>query len=637
MGIFDSARRAFNEAIERRKVFLAGFLLMLTGFALTFSYFRGYFDNDRYSWILWFASVTLLMFSVRSDYAGLSGSPLKLVSPGFRKLMFFAAGVTALYFLTHLMNYSTAPWNSYGLFDDAAWDIYFVQEFTQPGASVQVAFNDLQIGRIGRELVFHYFIGIWFRLFGFNLFIFNMALIFLGYITVLFTSLLAYRIFDDLTMAAACAVLMNFYPMHFTQVFMGHRYAICAPLMMISVYFLYMGYKTHSRVKAIAGGVFAALCMSSAIMGKQYIYALAGTVVFYLIFHINKRKEIIKHAEITSLAAAGFIFAVIPLFSYILVNREIYTLRESSLIVEFFGKLKSEGSKPLWDNIRLWYQTVFAQKSFQRQFMHDYPVIHWSMLVFVVSGMILAFIRKHYYILLMIAIPSAGCFVAASYDFRLLISAPFIILAAVFSVKELSELIKNRKVRNTAVLILAAALVISPVNYLYRLSKDPNGQYLLPHRSVAASRFIQDVVVGDEDPDFLMKKDEFRRQAWNDRYDTLAATRESYAHVHAFLHDHDAYKVLDLLANFPYRGRDPELLAGYFRESVGKYENNGRDLMLVIEKGEEVSDILDLLNSFEKGSVRLHSTVIDGVKLEMFAILIENEDIADFMEYVLRG
>lgn len=605
---------------------ILGLFFMLCCFAVTFNYFSGTIPFDRVSWIFWFASIIFLISSVRPKLPSFSNIPSGII--------YFILGVTVLYFVTHLINYEVAPWSSYGLFDDAAWDIYFVQDFTMPGASVQIAFNDMEVGRIGRELVFHYYIGIWFTIFGYNLFVFNMALVFLGYITVLFTSLLAYRIFDSFPIGIAAAVLMNFYPMHFTQVFMGHRYAICAPLMMISTFFLYTGFKDKSRVRAILGGVFASLCMSSAIMGKQFIYGIIGSVILYMVFHIKKRKEILGKTYIASYAFLGFVFGIIPLISYMTVNSDIYTMRESSLIGEFFDRVRVEGAAPIWNNIKVWYDTVFGTKSFQRQFMHDYPIIHWSLIVFVVIGAVVSFIKKHYYIALMIAIPTAGCIVATSYDFRLLISAPFIILAVVFSLKFIHDRIKENRTADIAVIIISIALSISPAIYLYRLSLDPNAQYLLPHRSVAASRFIQDVVVGVDDPDFSMKKDEFRRGAVNSDYDTLAATRESYAHVHAFLHDHEAYEVLGLLRNFPYIGKSSSLLKEYFSDSIAGYETGSKDLVIVLENGNEVAPIIESLRRFDKGLISEYSDVIDGYEIEMFVMKIANSYIADFKEYI---
>ncbi len=599
---------------------------MISGFLIAYSYFRGLIPYDRFSWIFWLASIIFLVISVSPKRHSLSDVSYRI--------LFFVLGVTALYFITHLINYNTAPWNSFGLFDDAAWDIYFVQDFTMPGASIQVAFNDMQVGRIGRELIFHYYIGIWFMLFGFNLFVFNMALVFLGYITVLFTALLAYNIFDSFPIGIAAAVLMNFYPMHFTQVFMGHRYAICAPLMMISLFYLYTGFKTDSRTRGILGGVFAALCMSSAIMGKQFIYGLIGSVFLFIVFHIRKRKELADRTDVASYAFVGFVFGLVPLLSYMSVNNEIYTMRESSLIKEFFDKIRENGLEPLWENIRVWYKTVFDEKSFQRQFMHNYPILHWSMLGFVVFGTFLSFIRKHYYIALMIAIPTAGCFVTICYDFRLLISAPFIILAVVFSLSILTGFIKDKRIQTITVIAISLVLSISPMIFLYRLSLNPNGQYLLPHRSVAASRFIQDVVVGVDNPDFSMKKDEFRRAVVDFDYDTLASARESYAHVHAFLHDYDAYKVLNLLSNFPYRGRDPSVLKGFFTEAIAKYERGSKDLMIVIEEGSEVSSILEILSSFNNGRIKEYGTVIDGLSLNIFTMRIPNENIEEFKEFV---
>lgn len=616
----------FNETINKRNLFILSIYFMLSCFAITYAFFRGAVPYDRFSWIFWIVSIVLLCLSIYRKPQN--------IDVDTKKILLFVLAVTAVYFITHLWNYNIAPWNSNGLFDDAAWDIYFVQDYKAPGSSFQIAFNDLQIGRIGRELVFHNFIGIWFKIFGYNLFMFNMALIFLGYITVLFTSLLAYRIFNNFAYAAVAAIFINFFPMHYTQVFMGHRYAICAPLMMVSMYFLYHGYKSTSQMRMAVGGVFAALCMSSAIMGKQYIYALVGTIILLFILNFRKRKEIYTKLPLLAVGAVGFLFASVPLFSYILVNSEIYSMRESSLISDFFARIKIEGLKPLWENVRIWYETMFSNTSYQRQFMHEFPILSWTFLLFVIVGAVESFMHKHYYIALMIAVTIAGSFVTICYDFRLLISAPFYVLSIVFAFHAIVSLIKNYRIRYLVLFVLTLCLIISPVKYLFKLSSSTNGQYLLPHTSVAASRFIQDVVAGEDEPDFKMEKDEFNRVNNNSEYDTLAATKNSYAHVHAFLHDYDAFKILKLLNNFPYSGKDPNLLQKYFTNSIFEYKKTNKDLMIVMEKGDEIYSIMELLNSYADGSVKEYSENIDGIKLEIFTVRIPKEYIEDFKSYI---
>lgn len=72
-----------------------------------------------------------------------------------------------LFALTHVWNFKTAPWNQNGLFDDAAWDIYFAKTHVLSNEPFQPAYSD-GIG-IAREAVFHCYITAFFVLFGYNL------------------------------------------------------------------------------------------------------------------------------------------------------------------------------------------------------------------------------------------------------------------------------------------------------------------------------------------------------------------------------------------------------------------------------------------------------------------------------------
>lgn len=621
--IFDS----FKESIQNKKTFFTALVLIIAAFVISFLYFNGTIAADRISLVLWMIAILLVVFSFynKSEDRDTSG----------KKFLLLILGISILYFVSHLWNFNTAPWNANGLFDDAAWDIYFVQDFAQSNSSLLIM-KDIIVGGIARELVFHQYISLWFQLFGYNLLIFNIALIFLGYITVLFTSLLAFRIFRSYTYASITAVLVNFFPLHFTQVFMGHRYAICAPLMMISLYFLYYGYQKKSVLRVSVGGVFAALCLQSAIMGKQYIYALVGFLILFILFNLKRKSKIKENAPLIFSASVAFIIAAIPLVAFILTNKDMYMMRESSLIGEFFTRVKSDGIKPLIDNIKICNETLFAKFTYQRQFMNGYPVIPYLFIPFILLGIVVSFIKKHYYILLMILIPLTGNLVTTCYDFRLLISAPFYILTMVFALSWLGSMITAKKLQYLAIFCVTALLVISPVNYINTLSKDPNGQYLLPHTSVAASRFIQDIAAGETSPKFTMKFDEFDRISNNAKYDTLAATRNSYAHVNTFLHNFDRRKIMSLLDNFPYINKDPKALMVFFKNAIAGYTPSDRDLMIVIEKGEEVNGILDTLLTYDKKATVVYKEEIDGRTIEMFTMRIPFAGIADFKEYVSK-
>ncbi|MHB1484971.1 MAG: glycosyltransferase family protein [Saccharofermentanales bacterium] len=631
MMIFEKMIGMLDIIVQKKRIFILSFIYMITAFIISFLYFKGIVIKDRISWIFWVISISLLMISVYKK----SGSKKTKIFDGEKsKLFLLIIGIAIIYFVTHFWNYGIAPWNSNGLFDDAAWDIYFVQEYTTGQAPVQIIFNDSEIGRISRELVFHYYIGAWFNIFGYNLLIFNIALIFLGFITVLFTSLLILLIFRRYLYAIAAAALMNFFPMYYTQIFIGHRYAICVPLMMISIYYIYYGFRKKSIFGTCLGGVFAALCMESAIMGKQYIYALAATGIFYILFTLKDKNKIKDSIPLMIAFTTAFLFTMIPLLTYMLTNHSVYNVRESNLIKEFFARVQKDGFAPIWENICICFKTIFSGFTYQRQFMNAFPIIPYLYLPFIILGMIIAFLKKHYYILFMIAIPLAGNIVAISFDFRLLISAPFYIISVVFAFHWLVSYLADKKMQAAAVFIGSAILLVSPVQYLYSLSMNTNGQYYMPHKSVAASRLIQDIVVGDKSPDTEMKWNEFRRENNNSQYDTLAATRYSYAHVHAFLNDYDAFKILSLTNNFPYDGVEPVLLKGYFAKAISDFKYNDKDLMLVIEKGPEMAEILRILKKFDKKEIKEYSKNVDGAVIQMFTMRIADSDFKVFKDYI---
>ncbi|MDR3239382.1 MAG: glycosyltransferase family 39 protein, partial [Clostridiales bacterium] len=275
---------AFLSGVQNRWLLIFSILLALGGFGISLFQYLNLIAVDKISWIFWLASIALL-FAAFLERGQIRRYPSKIRK---QEIVLFAL-LTLVYFITRLFRFDVAPWNFFsGLFDDAAWDIYFANEYVTSGAhSFQVIFLDGFAG-ISRELLFHYYITAFFKLFGYNLFVFNISLLVLGYITVLFTALTVSKLLKSFSVGLLAGVLLNFLPFHVTQTFMGHRYAICPPLMMISLYYLTTAFQNKSFPRAVLGGVFAAFCLESAIMGKQYVYSLAGFVVLYTAFHWKK-------------------------------------------------------------------------------------------------------------------------------------------------------------------------------------------------------------------------------------------------------------------------------------------------------------------------------------------------------------
>lgn len=688
-----------------RKAALCAALLCAGGvWLLSVLYYRGILETNFPAGWLWLFSFPLLSAAFwerrRPRAAPLAGGPCAV--PGANawaadakvwKTLVLA--VSAVYFVSHLYNFPNAPWNHYGLFDDAAWDVFVAQERCFTGGAFEIIFWNPDIGMISRELLFHYYISILFRLFGYNLLVFNLALVLLGWITVLFTALLAADLLESPLCGFAAGLALNFLPLEFTQVFMGHRYAICGPMILISAFFLNRAFRRRSLPRAgaapdtlppreaaagsvpyaVAGGVFAGFAMESAIMGKQYLWALIGAAILHgAVYAFQRWKKIPRREAWTPRQTLPVLFGVLigyavaaaPLYAYIATHGALYNIRQANLSAEFFAQLRAEGFPALWKRLARLWETLFAAQSYSRQFSDAFPVLTWYLAVPAVFGAAVMFFRKYFVTALMLAITLAANVVSESYDFRLLTAAPFAAIALVYALRLAAAFIAVRlpkkapentrdsenaewnvktirrtaPAQNAAVLLAALVLMSAPASYLRALAENPNAQRLLNHRDIAASRYIQDVVMGSEAPDFRMKWDEFRRGGADTGYDVLAATCTSYAHVHAYLQPYDSRQILRLFNDFPYIRQDPGEMRRQMARTLAEYENAGRDLVLVLESGDKVAGILADLDRAAPEAGRRDSAVIDGNLITMVRYRVPAEDLPRFaaeMRTALEG
>ncbi len=658
----------FYETVRNRMDFYAALLCAVAGFALMLAYYLGKRDGNfpaLWCWLLCLYFIFRAFSPVRIINPDNSGSLWALwrdLRGGIEKnrnIWIAAFLITAVYFISHLAGYDHAPWNNYGLFDDAAWDIFITKERCLRGDIFELIYWDDEIGLISRELLFHYYIALLFRLFGYNMFIFNMGLVFLGYITVLFTFLLACEIFQSPAYGFLTGFVLNFFPLEYTQVFMGHRYAICGPVVMISLYFLYRAVKypasAYAPRRALIGGVFAGFAMESAIMGKQYLWALIACL-FCLLFAYRKRTEIWKRAAILILAAAlGYILAAFPLYAYIWTHPGVYRVRESSLIREFWEQFSAEGWPVIWEKISDFFRMVFNQQADNRQFSRAFPILTPFMALFVFPGMVISWLKRYYIIFFMIAIPAAGCLVSGSFDFRVLLAAPFLIFAFMFGLLWIFERIFGKiflkisgKIKKTekagkinkinkiicGVYIAAFLIALPGMIYLYNLKRDPDSQFYLRHTDLMASRYIQDVVTGSEQPDFSMKYNEFNRPMKNDDSDVFAATFTSYAHIHAFLQPYDSRRILGLFGNMPYVQQNEEDMRRSLAETLTDYQPTGKDLEIVFEHDPKIDAILDDLEAIPGAEVSEYTDSLDGKTVSMVRFKILSDDIPAFQDGV---
>lgn len=608
-------------------------------FSLFFSviHYLGIYYGNPISWITWIIAVLTFSLAFLPAKARLR----RTIKKSDLLIVLF---ITVLFFASHLINFSTAPWNSNGLFDDAAWDIYFAKNHVFSNIPFQPAFFD-QVGFISREVVFHYYISTFFVLFGYNLLVFNISLLVLGFITVFFTTFIIHRLFKNITITILSAIIINFFPLHFMHIFMGHRYAIVAPLMMVSLYYLYTAFIDKSFFKASISAIFAALCFGSAIMGKQYFYGLALAAIFILLS--GKKLGLKEKFSIEIVWFTGFLITATPLLIYILFNYSIYTLREKTLINEFILQYQQRGFNGLWPYIDQLRELFFAKHSFRRQFLPDFYIIPLSYYFLVIPGLFIAFLKKYYEIIFLATIPILGAFVSGSYDFRVLMAVPIWIIAMAYSLNLIFILFKRKKETLSlyryfflviGLLIIFLGLIPS-VKYIWKVSRNPNYLYLLPHKDVAVSRLVQDIVVASDNPTSQMKWNEFNRNVSipSIKNDSFVCPFGAYAIMHLYLQKYDDKKILSFCNQGIQLLKTPTEILNDNIIAINSYIPANKDLKLVWEVSDKTSDIIKTFSVYSKyGSEKNYSGIVDGNYFSLYVLTIKKEFIGQFKKDIKK-
>ena len=623
--------RYFSARIAHKNIFYLSLISFLTSFIFSSLHYSRIYYGNSISWIGWIVALLALLYSFIPAHLDVKQMFRSISRPD---LLLFAF-VAGLYFISHLLNYSHAPWNINGLFDDAAWDIYFAKNHVFNNTPFQAAFFD-NVGYISREVVFHYYISIFFVLFGYNLLVFNISLLLLGFVTVLFTTLIVHKLFNNIAVTLISAVVINFLPLHFMHIFVGHRYAISTPLMVISLYYLYTSFSRNSYFRISVSAIFAALTLGSAIMGKQYLYGLALSVI--CVFLCNNRHWITKEKISIGIAwLVGFIIAATPLIVYIIFNNPSYAIRESSLIKEFLEKYKSGGLIALQPYLDWTFEVFFAKHTYRRWFLPDFPTIPLAYYVFILPGLFLAFTKKRFEIIFLSVLPVLGAFISGAFDFRVLLAAPIWVICMAFTINYLFK--KRIYSAITIGLIFLSFGLFSSIKYIWTVSKNPNYFYLLPHKDVAVSRLVQDIVLGVKNPTSDMKWDEFNRKIDISTvdYDTFVSPTSAYAIMHLYLQNFNDKKILSFIAQGTQQLSTPEEIFNYNFNAINNYISSDKDLKLVWEISDKTTDILKIFQRYNKyGKDEILSDTSDGNHFSLYILTIKNKNINAFKEELIE-
>src|SRR3954470_21334435 len=226
--------------------------------ATSFHYTRKYPGNP-FTWLAWLSCLAFLLATYCPSRQEVKQWAASLWDD--KRFLWVFVFLGLLFVVSHIWNFKTAPWNQNGLFDDAAWDIYFAKKYVFTHEPFQAAVSE----GIAREVGFHYYITPFFLLFGYNLLTFNCALLLLGLVTFIFTCLIIHQLFGNYFVTILSAIVFNFLPLQFIETFVGHRSAMAAHLITGSLYLLMTGFSRRSTFRIAVSGILAALCVESAI------------------------------------------------------------------------------------------------------------------------------------------------------------------------------------------------------------------------------------------------------------------------------------------------------------------------------------------------------------------------------------
>ena len=577
-----------------------------------------------------------MLFLVVAFLPGPSGLAADLKTSINPRTAFFLFWIL-FFVVSHLWNFSTAPWNGNALFDESGWDLWYLKSYVI-GHPYQPAWFH---GVISRETLFHYYVWAFLTLFGFNILSYQAALFVIWLTIFVFTLLLVHLFFKSYVVTSVAALILNFLPFAFVYTFAGYRYPMATALAVVSLFFLHLGFRTASRLYLSLSGIAAGLCLASSISGKQYLLALLIAAPIYAAFYWRSFTQIGTWTSL-ALVVYAFLAAAMPILIYIVFNRNAYTHYESSFLRDFWRAAQTgpfpSGIRPYIEQCRSCFFSVPAL----RFFIPDTLPIPLPYYGFLVPGFALAVWQKRFEIPLLAILPVLAAFVAKCIDNRLLMPIPFWIIVMSFTIAGILELRQwlglQIVVGFLATLILLNGLIPS-IRYIYGKTKSPFLIHYYAQYEVAVSRFLRHVVAGQEHPDPPhLERDEFNRiKGLPDApYDTLICPYDAYSIIHLFLHDYDAAKILSFCADLPFFWVMTEQdVWNANKKAILTYAPTNKDLKLIWERDPKTERIIRMFQSLrELGTEDSLSFSFGGRTRTFYVFNIPNENIQQFRDHV---
>jgi DNA-binding beta-propeller fold protein YncE len=582
----------------------------------------------------WLLSMFFLLCAFLPDRCSLATGFKSLIKP---KTVFFLFWIL-FFVVSHLWNFQTAPWNGDALFDESGNDLQYLKTHII-GHPYQAAWFH---GVISRETLFHYYVWGFLKLFGFNILSYQAALFVIWLTAFVFTLLLVDLFFESYIVTSVAALSFNFLPFAFIYTFVGYRYPMTVALAVVSLYFLYLGFKTTSRFYVSLGGIAGGLCLASSIPGKQYLAALVIAAPLYALFYWRSSKAVCSSLAVF---VYSFLAAATPILCYIIFNRESYTSYEGAYIHRFLDALRGTPSP----NDTRYYVTglwncFFAPHFWPRLLFPDFLPIPLPYYWLLLPGFVLALWQKRFEVVLLATLPVVGVFVTGgpAVEQRLLLAIPFWIILISFT---FAALLKLRPWPGVQIVlgVLAGLILLKGLGpsilYIYSKTKSPFAIYHFAQHQVAVSRFLKHVVAGQEHAGLPhLERDEFNRIKGiaDPPYDTFICQNDAYSIIHLFLHDYDAGKILSFCSGLPFFGvmSEQDVWNGN-KNAILTYAPTNKDLKLIWERDPKTERIIRIFRSLRDLGTEDSLSFSFGGRVRTFYVLnIPNRNIRQLQERV---
>jgi hypothetical protein len=176
------------------------------------------------------------------------------------------------------------------------------------------------------------------------------------------------------------------------------------------------------------------------------------------------------------------------------------------------------------------------------------------------------------------------------------------------------------------------------VRYIYGKTKNPFTIGAFAQEDVAVSRFLRDVVAGEQpaNPPHL-ERDEFNRAkgAPDPRYDTLICPGQANYVLHLFLHDYDDTRILSFCGGTPVVVMDLEDVWSHNRKAILDYVPNGKDLKLIWESDPRTQSVIRMFHRLRDLGTEDFISFSFGKRAKTFYVMnIPNKNIRQFQERV---